>query len=48
MTNHDTELKALWTSTLTPPNLNANLTLFECHEPLFYTCHESLNQINED
>ncbi len=30
------------------PNLGANLTSFEHHEPLFHTHHESLHQSNED
>jgi hypothetical protein len=33
---------------VTPPNLNVNLTLFECHEPPFHTHHESLCQIDKD
>jgi hypothetical protein len=31
-----------------PPNLNANLTLFERHEPPFHTHHELLCQIDKD
>jgi hypothetical protein len=31
-----------------PPNLGANLTSFEHHEPLSDTCHKLLRQINED
>jgi len=33
---------------IAPPNLGANLTLFEPHEPLFHICHEPLCQIDED
>ncbi len=31
-----------------PPNLSANLTSLECHEPLSHTYHKSLHQTNED
>jgi hypothetical protein len=33
---------------ITPPNLDANLTSFKHHEPLFHNHHELLDQIDED
>jgi len=33
---------------IAPPNVGANLTLLEHHEPLFHACHNSLYQIDED
>ncbi len=48
MVDCDIELRCYGHPPIAPPNLGANLTLFECHEPLFHTCHESLHQINEN
>jgi len=31
-----------------PPNMGANLTSFERHEPLFHIKHKLLHQNNED
>jgi hypothetical protein len=33
---------------IAPPNMGANIKLFEHHEPLFHTHHKSLHQTDED
>ncbi len=33
---------------IAPLNLDVNLTPFECHEPMFHICHESLHWTDED